>query len=104
MKHTIVKSYPTRQRKQPVRYGYDEPGGSCSVSYCYVNVYINYVNVCILVMLKRNMKHMAEAGRWNKNGAKGFLSLIISLNLWLDYQMSNTSPVLKLSKFSANCR
>ena len=31
----VVKSYPTRQRKQPVRYGY---------VYC-------YVNVCILIML-----------------------------------------------------
>ena len=40
----VVKSYPTRQRKQPVRYGYDLRGGSCSVLYC-------YINVCILIML-----------------------------------------------------
>ena len=37
------------------------------------------------------MTHMAEAGRWNKNGVKGFLGLIILLNLWLDYQVLNTS-------------
>ena len=59
-------------------------------------MYINYVDVCILVMLKRNIKHMAEDGRWNKEGSKGFFSLIISLNLWLDYQVSNTSVYLLL--------
>ena len=54
-------------------------------------MYINYVNVCILVMLKRNIEHMAEAGRWNKKWSKGFVSLIISLDLWLGYQVLNTS-------------
>ena len=40
----VVKYCPTRQWKQPMRYGYDKHGGSCSVLYC-------YVNVCVLNML-----------------------------------------------------
>ena len=36
-------------------------------------------------MLGRNMKHVAEAGRWNKSGVKDFPGLLTSLNLWLDY-------------------